>query len=297
MAVTLHSLVVFAAVVGRGGIADAAEETGLSQSAVSFQVAALQNHFGTPLLRRLDGRVVPTDAGADVHRYALRALAMVTDTRRRIAEPVLGSRGPFAIGAGISMGNYILPGLIADFERETQSGPFRLTLRNTEEIVAMIARHDLDLGIVSAGPLPSGLVAEPCGGAVLVLIGGAGRALGPRGELSPAELARQSFVVPPPGSSLREATDRTLASLGVVDYRIGLEVEGAEAIKRAVAAGDSVAMVVDRTVTAEVESGTLSVAYPFGRERTLSYQLVRRDTGYLPPVLVEFSSFVKERLA
>lgn len=296
MSVTLHTLAVFSSVVERQGMASAAEETGLSRSAVSFQVAALQTHFASPLLQRRHGRLVPTETGAEVHRYARHALAVMTDAGRHLQAGVART-GPFAIGAGISMGNYILPELVAAFERETGAGPFHLALRNTEEVVAMIGRHELDLGVVSAGPLPAGLVAEPCGGASLVLIGGPAGALWGRSELESWELARLPFVAPPVGSFLREAADRALAALGVVRYEIRLEVEGAEAIKRVVMAGDAVAVVVDRTVAAESERGDLWVARPFGGSRSLSYQLVRRDTGQLAEVLVSLSRFLRERLA
>jgi LysR family transcriptional activator of nhaA len=65
-----HHLLYFWTVVREGGVGRAAEKLRLSQPTVSAQVRALEVRFGEKLFARVGRRLVPTDVGQVVYRYA-----------------------------------------------------------------------------------------------------------------------------------------------------------------------------------------------------------------------------------
>ena len=60
---TLNGLSVFVRVVDTGGFSAAARDLGMSKSAVSKQVAKLENRLGVRLLNRTTRRLSATEAG------------------------------------------------------------------------------------------------------------------------------------------------------------------------------------------------------------------------------------------
>jgi DNA-binding transcriptional LysR family regulator len=64
----------------------AADELFITQSAVSRQVHALEEHLGLPLFERHHRSIRLTDAGQQLYRAATQALLLLTDTAARIRE-------------------------------------------------------------------------------------------------------------------------------------------------------------------------------------------------------------------
>jgi LysR family glycine cleavage system transcriptional activator len=79
----------------------AGEELGLTQSAVSHRIRALESFFGLPLLERLNPGLRATEAGARLARELAPLLGSLGGMRRRIA----GGSGPraFRLGLGSSL--------------------------------------------------------------------------------------------------------------------------------------------------------------------------------------------------
>lgn len=85
-------MAVFARVVEAGSFTRAAEELGLTKSAVSEQVRRLETRLGVRLLDRTTRRLAPTEAGRAYHAHARRALdaalAGEAEARALQAEPI-----------------------------------------------------------------------------------------------------------------------------------------------------------------------------------------------------------------
>ena len=94
MELELRHLRCLVGVVDAGTFTDAAIDLGLSQTAVSRNVAALELALGVRLLHRTTRSVEPTDAGIRVLRQARRTLSAVADLRREAA----GAGRPVRIG-------------------------------------------------------------------------------------------------------------------------------------------------------------------------------------------------------
>lgn len=111
----LAMLEVFVAVAERGSFTRAAEELGLSNSAVSKHVMALEERLGARLLNRTTRRVSLTEVGQG---YVERARAILADLEE--ADAAAGSlndeaRGTLKLSAPFSFSERHLGGVLADF--------------------------------------------------------------------------------------------------------------------------------------------------------------------------------------
>ncbi|HWK47955.1 MAG TPA: LysR family transcriptional regulator [Stellaceae bacterium] len=91
-------LLTFEAVLRLGSMTLAADELGLTQSAVSHRIRALEGFFGIPLLERLNPGLRATEAGVRLARELAPLLGTIAGMRRRIAD----QSGPRAFRLGLS---------------------------------------------------------------------------------------------------------------------------------------------------------------------------------------------------
>ncbi len=91
-------LLTFEAVLRLGSMTLAAEELGLTQSAVSHRIRALESFFGAPLLERLNPGLHATEAGLRLARELAPLLGTIAGMRRRIAD----QSGPRVFRLGLS---------------------------------------------------------------------------------------------------------------------------------------------------------------------------------------------------
>src|ERR687885_729315 len=113
--IDLRRLRTFLQVVESGGVTAAAEQLAVSQSDVSFHVRQLERELGISLLARQGRRVVPTEAGLMVARSAQAVLNETYSLQRAVADFREGRAGAIRLGASMTIGDYLLPPLVAGF--------------------------------------------------------------------------------------------------------------------------------------------------------------------------------------
>lgn len=91
------SLRAFEAVLRHGSMTLAGDELGLTQSAISHRIRALESFFGVALLERLNPGLRPTEAGARLARELVPLLGALASLHRRVA----GEAGPRAFRLGL----------------------------------------------------------------------------------------------------------------------------------------------------------------------------------------------------
>ncbi len=92
------ALLTFEAVLRHASMTLAADELGLTQSAVSHRIRALEAFFGVALLERLNPGLRATEAGGRLARELAPLLGTLAGLHRRVADPA----GPRAFRLGLS---------------------------------------------------------------------------------------------------------------------------------------------------------------------------------------------------
>lgn len=288
----------FVTVAREGGFTRAAAVLHLSQSAVSQQVAALEEELGATLFVRSGRRVASTAAGVALLERAEALLAEMAAARRAVAAAEGRVAGDLRLAASLTIAGYVLPRPLAAFKREHPDVRIALRVLNTEDVVRALIAGDADLGLVE-GPVESGRVRlEPLFDDELAVIAPSTHRFAAVEEVEPDALLAEPLVVRETGSGTRRVGELALASAGIDPalLRAAAEVSGIDAQKALVEAGLGVAIVSVLTVRRELALGSL-VARPL-RGITLRRPLAAatvRDTPVPPAARVLISGIRADR--
>lgn len=111
----LSEMEAFVAVVDQGGFTDAAGKLGLSKSAISKHVSALEGRLGARLLNRTTRRVSPTDIGLAYYDKALQVIADATEAEEMVTAMQASPRGSLRVSVPVSFGVRHVSGAVGGF--------------------------------------------------------------------------------------------------------------------------------------------------------------------------------------
>ena len=158
LGVELRHLAALRAVAHERSFHAAATSLGYSQSAVSQQIATLEEIVGGKLIERPGGRraVFLTDLGALVLRHADAILARLQAAQADAEAMLGGDLGALRVGSYQSVGEQILPALVPRFQADHAGVEISLIESESDDaLLTGIERGDLDLAFALL-PLPGG---------------------------------------------------------------------------------------------------------------------------------------------
>src|SRR5579862_7724351 len=251
--VTLRQLQIFRVVADTGSTVAAADMISLSQSATSAAINELERLLDLQLFDRIGKRLQLNDNGRALLPQAL-ALLDGAGWIERWALDHESQIGALRIGASTTIGNYLLPAILAGFrdsrpEPASQEWNVQVAIANTARITAQVAAFELDLGLIEG----------PCHEAELVVVAAADDPIVPRGRkrsISLEALRKATWLLREPGSGTHEIINQLLIP-HLYRLRPGIEFGNPEAIKRAAASGLGITCLSRCVVADLLESGEL----------------------------------------
>src|SRR5438105_13037301 len=157
-----RQLAAFCAVVERRSFSQAAARLGVTQPAVSLQIRALEERLGQRLLDRSGRRVEPTEAGMLLYRGAQKLLALEEQLVEQVSAGAEGAlTGRLEIGASTGPGGSVLPPLLCEFQAANTGTTIGLSVFDTQTVVDLVGRRELELGVVGAARRQRPVVFEP----------------------------------------------------------------------------------------------------------------------------------------
>jgi DNA-binding transcriptional LysR family regulator len=264
MRLTLRQLQLFTAIADTGSTAAAGLRAALSQSAASGALGELERLLGLRLFDRIGKRLLLNDNGRALlpeARALLDAAQAIEDRcgvgRADAAAAVLPTR--LRIGASTTIGNYLLPGLVAGYRAAWPGTAVDAVIGNTEAVARSVARLEVDLGLIE-GPCPeAALEVAPWRTDALVVVAAPAHPLAKprRAPLPLAALREAEWLLREPGSGTREAVEQALLP-HLHRLRAGMLAGSTEAIKQAAAAGLGLACLPSCAVEDLVTLGRLA---------------------------------------
>ncbi|HLN60734.1 MAG TPA: LysR family transcriptional regulator [Symbiobacteriaceae bacterium] len=275
----LQHLITFCRVVETGGFSRAGELVGLSQPAVTRQVAALEADLGTPLLDRTSRQFRLTPAGELVYEHARRFASGVAELREMVADLVDHQRGRVVIGAVTTVGVGVLPPILAEFHRRYPAVRVLVKAGRTADTLERVLKGEIDMAITPTPVSHPRLESIPLCQDPVVLVCSPERRKTmpdplPLEELSQVEMI--SFQAP---SRFRTFVDSVLEQHGVYP-NITMEFDSHEAVRLMVEMGFGVAMVPLSAVQSDLDEGRLvRLNVPgLGEIARTTSLLVKKDT-------------------
>jgi len=155
---TFAALRLFHRIAETGGFSEAGRQLGLTPSAVSRQVAALENELGARLFNRSrNARATLTEAGQIYLAYANRIVDDLRHAREAVADRTGEPAGLLRVGAPIDLGQRHIAPLLPEFLRLCPKVRVELML---DDQIADFTADEIDLAIRIGKLRDSSLVAR-----------------------------------------------------------------------------------------------------------------------------------------
>lgn len=123
----------------------AADALGLTQPAVSRQMKSLEEYYGVPLFRYEGKKLLLTDAGETLYRFARVAKSDENRLREQMRTNI---RRPLRLGCTPTPGGFMLPSLLSDYLRTHPSSDVHICIQNTGSLLEKLDHDEIDLAIV-----------------------------------------------------------------------------------------------------------------------------------------------------
>ena len=248
----LRQLEVFAAIAREGSSRAAAERVARSQSAASAALAELEAVLGVQLFDRLGRRLVLNENGRALLPVAIALLDQALELETLFdAEHA----APLRLAASLTIGEYLLPKLLAHWKQAHPNSRVRMLIGNTSEVIASVVGHDADVGFIEGSQTHADLRVQSWMSDELVILASPTHVLGGR-IATLRQLSAATWILRELGSGTRQATDSWLLDhLGTLN--VEFELDSTEAIKQLAMAGAGLACLSRHTVAASLEQGSL----------------------------------------
>jgi DNA-binding transcriptional LysR family regulator len=280
-------LQIFKTIVDVGSFTGAGEQLGISQSAISQQIRAVEEELGVALLVRLGRSTRMTPAGEVFLRCACAVLDKLDETRRYLDEHAHGRAGVVRIGTPEPPCNYLLPEVLVELKRRFPKIDARVTSGHTAATLARLAAGELDLGLL---PLPidaEKLRVVEVGRDELVAVVPPDHAWATLPFVTARDFAREDLLVYDRASQITDLTLGFLLDEGVFP-RIAVEVDHLEALKDLAQRRLGVAVVPTWSARRELANGALVAVRLGASGLTRSWGVVHADLQPYPATLRAF---------
>lgn len=266
---------VFRAVARQLNFSRAAEELFLTQPAVTQQIKALEEELRVPLFYRTGGHISLTPGGKALLPIAERMKALSDEAVLAVAEAYGQKAGELSLGASQTIGQYLLPTLVAGFLDENPN--VRITARsgNSDSILEALVARDIQLALIEGPEQRKDIHLEPFMDDQMVLVVPTSHEWADQ-EISADELRNEPLVMREFGSGSRRVVEHALASIGLTpkELNISMELDSTEGLLSAVEAGLGVTFVSRWAVRNQLILGSLRTSRVRGLELSRKFSIV-----------------------
>ncbi|MCL2661655.1 MAG: LysR family transcriptional regulator [Acidobacteriaceae bacterium] len=277
-------LKVFRVVATHLNFSRAAEELLLTQPAVTQQIRCLEEDFGVSLFDRTGGRITLTVAGKTLLPYAERLKEISDETFAAVAGTRGEQAGHLSIGASQTIGQYLLPYLVAGFLRENPRVNVTAISGNGDEMLEAVIAHRTQIALIEGPALRKDVHTEPFMEDEMALVVPAGHEWAGH-EIEIDALRNAPLLMREFGSGSRRVVEQALAHAGLSrkNLHVRMELDSTEGLLNAVEAGLGITFVSRWAVRNQLSLGTLQLARVRGlvltRMFSFAYPSGPRPTG------------------
>ena len=255
----LRQLRIFAMAAELQNFTKTAAAMGVSQPAVSQQIATLEQELCIALFNRRGRRVTLTDAGQHMYEYTRKALELLDKAGQEIGDSSDVVSGTVEIACCTVPPESFLPGLLAAFRKVYPQIFESVKVSDSARATQEIEKGDADVGFVVVRPQTTKLRAKAVSCHELVLVVGANHRFVRRGWIDVEDLRHEQFILREVGSGTRQCVEQALLDTGFspADLNVALETNSNDAIRRGVAENLGIAFLQKETVHDDLDQGRL----------------------------------------
>ncbi len=299
--ITLKQLSVFVSIYQTGSTSRASEALHLSQSAVSSALTELEARLQMPLFERVGRRL---NQHPNAHPIYIQAQAILGQALT-LEHYHKHQAGQIHIGASTTIGNYVLPPLLAKLYAALPDAHIDMYIANTQEVVGEVEQLNIDIALVEGMPRPTDMkVIEQRAwrtDTLMVFAKSNSKWLTEMAhndkekcyELSGEQLARLPLLVREAGSGTRQIIDEQLLQY-LPHAEIVMAIQQSEAIKHMVSADIGLGCLSQHVIEAELTAGKLVQVKVAGIDLSRTWWLVWHKARHQSPIWQSFIDILTE---
>ncbi|HBF32455.1 LysR family transcriptional regulator [Rhizobium sp.] len=258
---TLEQLTIFIAVAERQHITRAAEAIGLTPSAVSSAIRALETNHDVLLFDRVGRGIELTQTGRLFLDEARATVARANSAELILAELGGLKRGKLNVQASQTVASHWLPRQLMRFHALYPDIELALTIGNTTSVADAVEHGMAEIGFVEADVASDRLAQTIVAEDAMVIVTSPGHPLlAPDKDPSKA-LAETTWIMREQGSGTRAFFEQALRDLGVSpeQLKVALSLPSNEAVLSAVMQGGCAAALSTAATAPLIEVGRLEI--------------------------------------
>ncbi|MGI6490952.1 MAG: LysR family transcriptional regulator [Peptococcaceae bacterium] len=286
----MRSLEIFVKVADKGSMTAAAEALFITQPTVSQAISELERHYGTKLFDRLGKKLYITESGKRLLDYARHIIALQDEMELAMTDPE--KKGMLRIGASVTIGTELLPGLVKIFQEKHRELRIHGVVKNTSDIENLIQSNEIDFALVEGTVNSKNIVVEPFMDDDVVLVCGRNHPLYGSKSVQLEELLKYDFLVREHGSGTRELFASTMLLKNAV-WNMIWECSGSDGIKAAAACGIGIGVLSHRLIEKEMCNGELSILNVPGLKLNRKFSIIYHKNKYITDRMKEFFRLAK----
>ena len=301
--ITLKQLAVFVSIYQTGSTSRASEELHLSQSAVSSALTELEARLQMPLFERVGRRL---NQHPNAHPVYIQAQAILGQSLT-LEHYHKYQAGQIHIGASTTIGNYVLPPLLAKLYEALPDANVDMYIANTQEVVSEVEQLNIDIALVEGMPRPTDMKAieqrEWRTDTLMVFAKRDSKWLASLADYQESEkvynitivqLAKLPLLVREAGSGTRQIIDEQLLK-HLPNAEIIMAIQQSEAIKRMVSADIGLGCLSQHVIEAELAAGKLVQVKVAGIDLSRTWWLVWHKARHQSPIWQTFIDIIQEQ--
>ena len=291
MVMELRHLTSFSTVAEERSFTRAAATLGLTQAAVSQQVARLEKELGVRLFERRPKGVQLTEPGERLYAYSRQILDLVATATADLGKLPPTVSGELRIAASTVPAESLLPELLAEFRALFSRVTESLAVTDSSVASRSVEAGAADIGFVGDLPDNTTLRATAVANDDLCLVVARDHPWATRGRATLKQLCQEPFIVREPGSGSRRCIERALEEQGIspASLSIVMEANSNRAIRDAVARRVGVAFLSRHSAGTEGQVTPVKLR-GFHPRRTIF--MIHSSNRALPGVARAFLNFV-----
>lgn len=283
---------VFSDLAETSSFSQAARLNSVTQSAVSQQIKALEQRFGSRLIERGKRNFSLTPEGLVFLGAAREILSVVGDLDARLGEMRETVAGDLRLAAVLSVGLHELPAYTRQFMRQHPQVKIHTDYLRSSEVYTAVLSGKADAGFVAYPVARRGLACEVIWRDRLVVVCSPSHRLARRARVALSDLSGEKFIAFATDQPTRKALDRALRAARV-SIRPQMEFDNVETVKRTVEIGDAVSILPQATLANEQRAGSLVPIGITGADIWRPVGVITRRNRTGSPALLEFLELLR----
>lgn len=268
----MEELETFIVLVQEKNFTKTASKRSLSQPTVSVHIQNLEREFSTSFFKRTTKSLHVTPEGAFFYEQALKMKALYEQTKETFYQKQYQAEGHIRIGTSFTIGEYILPQVIARLRNDYPLIDFSIMMGNSDSIIEAVRTFEVDIGFVEGETPSKEVVLTPFQKDQLRVVCSVAKAK----PVTIADLHNQTWVIRESGSGTRSSFDHLVKS-NHIQLGSTIVFSSTHGIKESIKNNLGYAFLSEAAIEHELKEKKLQIVDIEGllEERSFSYVLTK----------------------